>query len=132
MAVKEKQAIFGINKNQAITRTEGTMIRGGDCRCPEQDKPGIDQSTTTTDRGKFIQRIQTKGNISLDNWAEVFRCFIAPAVRINLKRLRLGIDFDLESHADHGLDENDPASKAMKEAARQLGVELKEEYLEEG
>lgn len=94
---------------------------------PEQDRPGVDQSTTTTDRGKLVERIQIKGNISLDNWAEVFRCFIAPAVRMNLKRLRLGINFDLETQAGQGLDENDPALKAMKEAARQLGVELEDE-----
>jgi hypothetical protein len=46
---------------------------------------------------------------------------------MNLKRLRLGIDFELETQDGQPLDENDPTLKAMKEAARQLGLELEEE-----
>lgn len=34
MAVDGKQTEFGIAKDRTITRTEGTMIGGGDCRCP--------------------------------------------------------------------------------------------------
>jgi hypothetical protein len=46
---------------------------------------------------------------------------------MNLKRLRLGIDFELEPPDDKPLDANDPAVKAMKESARQLGVDVEEE-----
>ncbi|HLB48218.1 MAG TPA: hypothetical protein VJL59_14515, partial [Anaerolineales bacterium] len=60
-------------------------------------------------------------------WADIFRSFVNPAGRMNLKRLRLGVDFELVTQDGQPLDENDPALKAMKEAARQLGLELEEE-----
>ena len=46
---------------------------------------------------------------------------------MGLKRLRLGIDFELEALDAKPLDVNDPAVKAMKESARQLGVNVEEE-----
>jgi len=62
--------------------------------------------------------------VPLDSWADIFRSFVNPAGRMNLKRLRLGIDFELETQDGQPLDENDPAFKAMKEAARQLGIDF--------
>ena len=53
---------------------------------------------------------------------ELFRCFVGPAARMNLKRLHLGIHFEMEVPEGQALDPNDPALKAMKEAARQLGL----------
>ena len=76
---------------------------------------------------KPIRKLRIKGNIDLSNWADVFRSFISPAARMGLKRLRLGIDFELEPPEDKPLDTNDPAVKAMKELARQLGVDVEEE-----
>ena len=58
---------------------------------------------------------------SARNWGELFRCFVGPAARMNLHRLDLGLQFDMET-PQAGLDPNDPAVKAMKEAARQLGL----------
>jgi hypothetical protein len=46
---------------------------------------------------------------------------------MGLKRLRLGIDFELQAPDGKPLDVNDPAVKAMKESARQLGVDIEEE-----
>jgi hypothetical protein len=66
------------------------------------------------------------GAVPLDNWSEIFRCFVNPAARLNLKRLRLGIHFELEAQDNQPLDPNDPTVKAMKEAARQLGLECEE------
>ena len=65
--------------------------------------------------------------MALDSWAEIFRCFVNPAARMNLRRLRLGIHFEMDASDGQSLDENDPTFKAMKEAARQLGLELKGE-----
>lgn len=73
---------------------------------------------------KRIKHIKISGAVSLDNWAEIFRCFISPAARMNLKRLRLGIDFGLEVPDDQSLDENDSTFKAMRESATQLGLKL--------
>jgi hypothetical protein len=43
---------------------------------------------------------------------------------MNLKRLGLGVHFEIVPPEDRPLSENDPALKAMKEAARQLGLEF--------
>ncbi len=95
---------------------------------PPEDQ---DSSTTTTvdtsaPSTEQMMRLMISGSVSLDNWSEIFRCFISPAARMNLKRLRLGIHFELEAHDSQSLDPNDPAVKAMKEAARQLGLEFEE------
>ncbi len=76
---------------------------------------------------KTVTKITIKGDVALENWAELFRCFVNPAARMGLKRLRLGIDFELLTQDGQPLDENDPRLKAMIESARQLGLDLKEE-----
>ena len=96
----------------------------------EFDPPADDEvipPIIISDKGKTVQHIQIQGNVSLDNWVEIFRCFVAPAARLNLRRLRLGIDLEFETQLDQAMDENDPTLKAMKEAARQLGLELKDD-----
>jgi hypothetical protein len=45
---------------------------------------------------------------------------------MQLKRLQLGVQFEIEL-PDGGLSDSDPAIKAMKEAARQLGLDLETE-----
>lgn|GEM_PF-2681113 len=44
----------------------------------------------------------------------------------HLKRLRLGIGFELVTQDDKPLAENSPALKALKEAARELGLKREE------
>ncbi len=46
---------------------------------------------------------------------------------MNLKRLKLGVQFVLEAQDDAPLDASDSSLKAMREAARQLGLDLKTE-----
>jgi hypothetical protein len=46
---------------------------------------------------------------------------------MNLKRLTLGVGFVLEAQDGAPLDPNDPNLKAMREAARQLGLSLVED-----
>jgi hypothetical protein len=43
---------------------------------------------------------------------------------MNLKKLHLGVQLEMVLPDDHPLSENDAAYKAMREAARQLGIEL--------
>jgi hypothetical protein len=97
-----------------------------------QTLPTTDTSKLTTSKlnqpeAKPIRKLWIKGNIDLSNWADVFRSFVSPAARMGLKRLRLSIDFELEPPEDKPLNANDPAVKAIKEAARQLGVDVEEE-----
>ena len=47
--------------------------------------------------------------------------------RMNLKKLSLGIQFEMETLPDKELDMNDPSLKAMEEAARQLGIKFETE-----
>jgi hypothetical protein len=46
---------------------------------------------------------------------------------MSLKRLKLGIHFELETSDNAPLDPNDPSLKAMREAARQLELSLEAE-----
>jgi hypothetical protein len=44
---------------------------------------------------------------------------------MNLKKLHIGVQLEMELPEGQGLDPNDPNLKSMKEAARQLGLEFK-------
>ncbi len=46
---------------------------------------------------------------------------------MNLKKLIIGIQFEMETLPDKELDPNDPSLKAMQEAARQLGIKFEVE-----
>jgi hypothetical protein len=74
-----------------------------------------------------VHRVTVKGNVALESWTDIFRSFISPGTRLNLKSFRLGIDFEMVTQDDQPLDENDPALKTMQESARQLGLKLSEE-----
>lgn len=95
-------------------------------RSAGEQSPGAPTTTreAVSTSAKQIKHISISGAVSLDNWAEIFRCFVSPAARMNLKRLRLGIDFELEVPDDQSLDENDSMFKAMRESANQLGLKL--------
>jgi hypothetical protein len=67
------------------------------------------------------------GNVALENWTEVFRCFVSPAPRLPLKSLQLGISFRLKGQDGQPLDPDLPALRAMREAARQLGLRWEEQ-----
>ena len=79
-------------------------------------------ATATKPGAKGVGRFIVRGNVAVENWAELFRCFVGPAARMNLKELKLGVQFEMVLPEDRPLSENDPALKAMKEAARQLGL----------
>ena len=71
-----------------------------------------------------VRRFVVQGNVAVENWGELFRCFVGPAARMNLKKLGLGVQFEMVLPEDRSLSENDPELKAMKEAARQLGLQF--------
>ena len=74
-----------------------------------------------------VKRIRIRGAVSLENWSDVFRSFVSPAARLELKKLRLGVDFEIEPSQDHPLDAEDPRVKRMREAAQQLGLDFEME-----
>jgi hypothetical protein len=76
---------------------------------------------------KAVRAVSISGNVALENWTEVFRCFISPASRLSLKSLKLGIGFKLETQDGQPLDPDHPTLKAMREAAKQLGLQLEED-----
>jgi len=71
-----------------------------------------------------VRRFVVRGEVLVEDWGELFRCFVGPAARMSLKKLHLGVRFEMVPPEDQPLSENGPALKAMKEAARQLGLEL--------
>ena len=74
-----------------------------------------------------VRRIRIRGTVPLESWADVFRSFVSPAARLGPKRLRLGVDFEIEVSEQHPLDAEDPTMKRMWEAAQQLGLEFEVE-----
>jgi Protein of unknown function (DUF499) len=76
---------------------------------------------------RVVRRFVIRGAVPQESWADIFRCFVGPAARMHLKRLHLGIQFELEASADKPLDADDPMLKGMREAAKQLGLSLEQE-----
>jgi hypothetical protein len=73
---------------------------------------------------KAIRRIVIRGAVPQENWADLFRCFVGPAARMQLKKLHLGVQLELETGPEKAINPDDPAFKAMREAAKQLGLNL--------
>ncbi len=82
----------------------------------------VEASGTATAAKGTVRRFVVRGNVPVESWGELFRCFVGPAARMNLKKLGLGVQFEMILPEERPLSENDPALKAMKEAARQLGL----------
>jgi len=77
---------------------------------------------------RMVKRFSIRGAVPLEDYPELFRCFVHPAAQMKLKKLHLGIQFEMEVLEGHELDPNDSILKSMQEAARQLGLkfEIKE------
>jgi hypothetical protein len=52
---------------------------------------------------------------------------VNPGVRLNPKKLKLGVDFELVFDDEQKVKLDEPSIKAMKEAARQLGLDMEVE-----
>lgn len=73
---------------------------------------------------RMVRRLVVHGEVPVESWAELFRCFVGPAAKMHLKELGLGVRFEMALHDDRAMGENHAELKAMKEAARQLGLKL--------
>lgn len=45
---------------------------------------------------RSVRRFIIRGDVPVESWTELFRCFVQPAIRMNLKKLRLGVQFEME------------------------------------
>ena len=91
------------------------------------DGQPVTSTSPTAESKKQIRRIRITGEVPLDSWADVFRSFVSPAARMNLKKMRLGVDFELETRDDESLTPDDQTLRAMEESARQLGLQIEKE-----
>ncbi len=107
-------------KAQGSDETAGTKGGTGAGTTPG-DSPG---TATVTKPGakRTVRRFVVHGNVPVENWSELFRCFVSPAARMNLKKLGLGVKFEMVLPDDQALSENDPALKAIRESAHQLNL----------
>jgi len=121
--------------NEAASRqgTAGGSTGEGPMRVAEARGGMLSPSTAASVGGvsqpqgverRFVRRIVVEGEVAVENWSELFRCFVGPAARMNLQKLALGVRFELVLPQDGYLSEGDPGFKAMKEAARQLGLKF--------
>ncbi len=109
----------------------GAAVGAGDSSATSGTAPGTTtgESSETATAAKpgaegTVRRFIVRGDVPVENWGELFRCFVGPAARMNLKKLQLGVQFEMVLPEGKALSETDSAFKAMKEAARQLGLTL--------
>ncbi|MEF3169226.1 MAG: ATP-binding protein [Deltaproteobacteria bacterium] len=107
-------------KAQGGDETAGTKGGTGVGTTPG-DSPGTETVKKPGVKGT-VRRFVVRGEVPVENWSELFRCFVGPAARMNLKRLGLGVQFEMVLPDDGALSENDPALKAMRESAHQLNL----------
>lgn len=100
---------------------ESSVSGGTGSGTTTEDTSGTATAARPGTRGT-VRRFVVRGDVPTENWGELFRCFVAPAVRMNLRKLHLGVQFEMELPEGRALSENDTALEAMKEAARQLGL----------
>jgi hypothetical protein len=81
--------------------------------------------STTGPIAKEIKTIRVSGNVPVENWSDIFRSFVSPSARMDLRELKLGIEFVLAAKPEKPMSSDDPAIKAFVESARQLGLDLR-------
>jgi hypothetical protein len=99
----------------------GTPI-GGEEPSGGRETPAKGDETGKGRPERKLRLLKITGSVPVENYSELFRCFVGPAARMNLKKLHLGVEFEMEASPGKEFDANDPAVKAMQEAARQLGM----------
>src|SRR5205823_6746811 len=103
----------------AVGTATGKPVVGGGSTVISVDGHGAVGSgatSTTTTTGKPAQTVKgvcIAGNVPLESWVELFRCFVNPASKLGLKALQLGVEFKLVAHDGQPLDPDHPTMKAM-------------------
>ncbi len=93
----------------------------------EHPKKETDKKPLTGEPPSSVQSVNISGTIPMESWVDLFRCFINPASKLGLKTMQLGFNFKLVAQDGQRLDQGNATLKAMREAARQLGILMVEE-----
>ncbi|MEJ5376498.1 MAG: DUF499 domain-containing protein [bacterium] len=102
--------------------TDKPVVVGGPGAGTLVSEPGGGATVTTPKAQSTVRRFVVRGNVPVEQWAELFRCFVGPAARMNLEKLGLGVRFEIIFRDGQEMSEEDPTLKAMQEAARQLNL----------
>jgi hypothetical protein len=110
----EKEAPPDVEPESAGVTTAATSTRA------EQEP-----SSGTAILGRHVKTIRISGDVPLENWPDMFRCFISPSARMDLQQFKIGVDFVLIAKPEKPFDPDHPTIKALIESARQLGLDLR-------
>lgn len=75
---------------------------------------------------KSFKSITVSGHVPLERYTELFQYFISPFA-MNSYKIDIKVSFDIRPTGGASLDESNSQYKSAKEAARQLGLDLREE-----
>jgi len=100
---------------------EPSATEGTDAGTPDSETSRTATATKPGAEGT-VRRFVVRGEVIADDWSELFQCFVKPAAQMNLKKLGLGVQFEMVLPEDRALNENNPTLKTMKEDARRLGL----------
>lgn len=100
----------------SYTPTPGS---GGTTPPPPGGTGTVDKPQT---KAKKVHRLVVRGSVPIENYGELFRCFLGPTTSMNLKKLNIGIQFEMEPNPEANLSASDAKVKSMQESARQLGL----------
>ena len=122
-------------EKEEVSKDTGAASTGEEAVSPGEDgredigTTGVAGVPTTRpeDETRKVRSFKVSGSVPVENYGELFRCFVGPAARMNLKKLNIGVQFQMETFPEKELDPNDPSLKAMQEAARQLGIKFETE-----
>lgn len=84
--------------------------------------PKADGGTPEVSVSSDLKSIRISGKVPLENYSELFRCFISPAAKMDLKSLQIGVDFVMTASDSVPIKADDQRIKSMREAAKQLGL----------
>ncbi len=92
----------------------------------ETGKAGSTSTNTDSATAKKLKAISISGKIPLENYTELFNCFIMPFTSKGNK-IDIEIKFKIKSSEASPIDETKQQYKSAKEAAKQLGLNFEEE-----
>lgn len=75
---------------------------------------------------KDLRSITVSGKIAIEQFHELFACFIAP-FSLSGNKVEINVSFKINSNEANTLNESKPQYKSAKEAAKQLGLRFEEE-----
>jgi len=85
-----------------------------------------DETNTESGSAKKLRSLTISGKVKLEDYSELFQCFIAPFSSIGNK-IEIEMKFKIKSSENSQIDESMKQYKDAKESAKQLGLRFEEE-----